>query len=283
MKRCAPNAAGEPPSRLPLPLPAVAIVALVSPPPGRRRLATVEGAVQYAETLRLRQHATNAAAILATAVAASTLAAASLSEAALVFADLCCSRLIDHFEQQLTRSEASVAEAFASLTARLHGCITPSSTASASAGALVNDACTVLEAKRRPTEAEVRQLCDMRVQLSLQQADSLGSELCVSRYAHEAALLRGDPAVLAGLSVAELREAEATVAAALARLAEARLRALLAEEQREASECVVCKERAKRICFGPCGHLICCEVCAAGLDTCPVCRGPVTSKLRAFS
>lgn len=89
--------------------------------------------------------------------------------------------------------------------------------------------------------------------------------------------------MLASLSLSELCNAEAAAQAALGRLSEARVRAQLAEEQREAEECVVCKERARVVCFAPCGHLICCDACASAVDACPFCRRPVASRLRAFS
>jgi len=40
--------------------------------------------------------------------------------------------------------------------------------------------------------------------------------------------------------------------------------------------CSICMEKIASIAMVPCGHLCCCEKCAAGLKLCPVCRAPVT-------
>ena len=65
-----------------LPPPAAALHALVSPPPGRRRLAAVQDLCDALSRFGLRERAINATAIAATAVAAITLAATSLAASA---------------------------------------------------------------------------------------------------------------------------------------------------------------------------------------------------------
>jgi len=51
---------------------------------------------------------------------------------------------------------------------------------------------------------------------------------------------------------------------------------------RDVHGCVVCLDAAQRVAFIPCGHICCCEECSAPLDTCPVCRASIQSKLRIF-
>ena len=46
------------------------------------------------------------------------------------------------------------------------------------------------------------------------------------------------------------------------------------------SDCVVCLEGAKDTAVLPCKHLCVCGSCAAQLDACPVCRGPVERYLK---
>jgi hypothetical protein len=40
-------------------------------------------------------------------------------------------------------------------------------------------------------------------------------------------------------------------------------------------DCVVCMEVEKNICFYPCGHFVCCSLCARRLDKCPMCRAAI--------
>lgn len=44
---------------------------------------------------------------------------------------------------------------------------------------------------------------------------------------------------------------------------------------REAMLCMLCCEREVNSAFCPCGHTVCCERCAAQLQSCPVCRSRV--------
>lgn len=52
------------------------------------------------------------------------------------------------------------------------------------------------------------------------------------------------------------------------------------QEQEEAKLCPVCIERAKDTVFG-CGHFTCGE-CAAELSECPMCRAPITARIKTF-
>eukprot|EP00088_Acartia_fossae_P032609 TRINITY_DN33368_c0_g3_i2.p1 TRINITY_DN33368_c0_g3~~TRINITY_DN33368_c0_g3_i2.p1 ORF type:complete len:753 (+),score=281.15 TRINITY_DN33368_c0_g3_i2:53-2311(+) len=45
-------------------------------------------------------------------------------------------------------------------------------------------------------------------------------------------------------------------------------------------ECVVCMERKSNIIFLPCGHMCSCLECEAGLEACPLCRTPITQRVR---
>ena len=54
-----------------------------------------------------------------------------------------------------------------------------------------------------------------------------------------------------------------------------------ASEPADPKICVICYERAKNTIFIPCGHLACCDTCAAGLHRCPVCRA-IGTKYRVF-
>jgi len=48
----------------------------------------------------------------------------------------------------------------------------------------------------------------------------------------------------------------------------------------KSTECCVCMERKCDIIFLPCGHVCCCWICEGGLSECPLCRGPITQKVR---
>jgi hypothetical protein len=49
-----------------------------------------------------------------------------------------------------------------------------------------------------------------------------------------------------------------------------------------ASQCAICWDALSCVVFGPCGHLNTCDVCAARLSECPMCRGNIESRLRTF-
>jgi len=44
--------------------------------------------------------------------------------------------------------------------------------------------------------------------------------------------------------------------------------------------CVVCKSVPKDIAFLPCAHFSCCNICSKQLNTCPICRQPIQTKLK---
>jgi len=45
--------------------------------------------------------------------------------------------------------------------------------------------------------------------------------------------------------------------------------------------CIVCTENPRAVLFVECTHLVCCEVCASKLNLCPICRGKITTKIKA--
>jgi len=49
------------------------------------------------------------------------------------------------------------------------------------------------------------------------------------------------------------------------------------------SECLVCMDRSKQGAFLPCGHMVCCMVCGAACDRCPVCRKRAHTFTRIFT
>lgn len=55
-----------------------------------------------------------------------------------------------------------------------------------------------------------------------------------------------------------------------------------AAEEKEALTCVVCLDEPRDIAFAPCGHKVCCNVCANQVSQCPICRGAITNRLRVY-
>ena len=57
----------------------------------------------------------------------------------------------------------------------------------------------------------------------------------------------------------------------------------MAEQEREAAQprlqCAVCMEAERDTLFVPCNHVVACAGCAARVQTCPVCRAAIGSKL----
>ena len=49
----------------------------------------------------------------------------------------------------------------------------------------------------------------------------------------------------------------------------------------EALLCIICFEEAKTVVFG-CQHMCCCGTCADSLKECPMCRAPITFRMRVF-
>jgi hypothetical protein len=50
----------------------------------------------------------------------------------------------------------------------------------------------------------------------------------------------------------------------------------------ESKECVICFERQPKIAFMTCGHFVCCEECSKPVQTCPICRKEITSKVKIY-
>ncbi|XP_073414418.1 E3 ubiquitin-protein ligase LRSAM1 isoform X2 [Dendrobates tinctorius] len=48
------------------------------------------------------------------------------------------------------------------------------------------------------------------------------------------------------------------------------------------SECVVCMELEAQAIFLPCGHVCCCANCGDALQTCPLCRGDISQRIRIY-
>eukprot|EP00928_Gymnodinium_smaydae_P045808 TRINITY_DN30490_c0_g1_i2.p1 TRINITY_DN30490_c0_g1~~TRINITY_DN30490_c0_g1_i2.p1 ORF type:complete len:300 (-),score=38.80 TRINITY_DN30490_c0_g1_i2:119-1018(-) len=52
--------------------------------------------------------------------------------------------------------------------------------------------------------------------------------------------------------------------------------------QRRRAMCVICMAAPQEIAIDPCGHLSMCNACAAVVQSCPVCRGPIEKSLRVY-
>ena len=50
----------------------------------------------------------------------------------------------------------------------------------------------------------------------------------------------------------------------------------------EERDCKVCMKEEVCILFDPCGHLATCTKCSSNLNECPICRGKINKKTRAF-
>uniref|UniRef100_A0A8C1NB12 Leucine rich repeat and sterile alpha motif containing 1 n=1 Tax=Cyprinus carpio TaxID=7962 RepID=A0A8C1NB12_CYPCA len=48
------------------------------------------------------------------------------------------------------------------------------------------------------------------------------------------------------------------------------------------SECVVCMEHESQVIFLPCGHVCCCQTCSSALQSCPLCRGSISQRVRLY-
>ncbi|XP_056313989.1 E3 ubiquitin-protein ligase LRSAM1 [Danio aesculapii] len=48
------------------------------------------------------------------------------------------------------------------------------------------------------------------------------------------------------------------------------------------SECVVCMELESQVIFLPCGHVCCCQTCSDALQSCPLCRGSISQRVRLY-
>ncbi|XP_053397646.1 uncharacterized protein LOC123552084 [Mercenaria mercenaria] len=54
------------------------------------------------------------------------------------------------------------------------------------------------------------------------------------------------------------------------------------EKLREMQTCKICMERAVNTTLLPCGHLVCCDTCAARLQRCPICRKRIKGTVKTF-
>ena len=53
-------------------------------------------------------------------------------------------------------------------------------------------------------------------------------------------------------------------------------------ELQEQRLCKVCLDEEINMVFLPCGHLVCCSVCAPALSKCPICRTAITDTVRTY-
>ncbi|XP_059404128.1 E3 ubiquitin-protein ligase LRSAM1-like isoform X2 [Carassius carassius] len=53
-------------------------------------------------------------------------------------------------------------------------------------------------------------------------------------------------------------------------------------ERFSSSECVVCMEHESQVIFLPCGHVCCCQTCSIALQSCPLCRGSISQRVRLY-
>ncbi|GIL74293.1 hypothetical protein Vretifemale_4339 [Volvox reticuliferus] len=87
---------------------------------------------------------------------------------------------------------------------------------------------------------------------------------------------QAEPGALQGMGAEELGELAAKMEAALSRVRAAQLQAAAERDLL----CPVCWERRKGLVFG-CGHQTCCS-CGEKLAACPICREPVSLRIRVY-
>lgn len=46
--------------------------------------------------------------------------------------------------------------------------------------------------------------------------------------------------------------------------------------------CKICYSKSIEVMIIPCGHLVCCMTCSSSCDKCPICRGVIRQKIRAY-
>uniref|UniRef100_X2B2P1 RING-type domain-containing protein n=1 Tax=Capitella teleta TaxID=283909 RepID=X2B2P1_CAPTE len=54
------------------------------------------------------------------------------------------------------------------------------------------------------------------------------------------------------------------------------------EEMKEQSICKVCMANDSNAIFLPCGHFVCCNICACALTHCPICRTPIKGTICVY-
>jgi hypothetical protein len=70
--------------------------------------------------------------------------------------------------------------------------------------------------------------------------------------------------------------------AATAALVAANAAAEAATHAETGCDCVICMSCPRTTVFAPCGHMVACTKCAERLETCPICRTGIGSKLRVI-
>ena len=57
-----------------------------------------------------------------------------------------------------------------------------------------------------------------------------------------------------------------------------------AGESRDKNKCIICLDREKVFACIPCGHLVLCDMCSSmrGLNSCPLCRVPISSLIKIY-
>ena len=95
----------------------------------------------------------------------------------------------------------------------------------------------------------------------------------------------GDEAALASAtSLAELEALQASLIGGLARLTQrtAELREREQSERLERLNCAVCLVEQRAVAYVPCGHVACCRTCAPKMDTCPLCKAVVRTRVPVY-
>ena len=87
--------------------------------------------------------------------------------------------------------------------------------------------------------------------------------------------------VLAGQSIVEN---VASLIGGLARLTQrtAELREREQSERLERLNCAVCLVEQRAVAYVPCGHVACCRTCAPKMDTCPLCKAVVRTRVPVY-
>eukprot|EP00741_Cyanophora_paradoxa_P022449 tig00021489_g21675.t1 len=128
-------------------------------------------------------------------------------------------------------------------------------------------------ARRRP-----RPLCESERRASQLRAGALQQRLAGS--------IEVDEGRLRELPAADLDALQQRLLDSLRRVGDAAAAAHRREAAAGASpappSCAVCLERPVRVVLQPCGHARLCEECAEKVETCPECRAPIASRIRAF-
>jgi hypothetical protein len=85
-------------------------------------------------------------------------------------------------------------------------------------------------------------------------------------------------------SLEELDQLESLCAAGLTGILTRRAELAQSEEERRARElsCAVCLDAPRGVAYGPCGHVACCAECAPKVDTCPLCKQGVRTRMCIF-